>query len=79
MLEKEFQYYLSNKEELNKKHFGRFIVIKDLNVLGDFGSEIEAILYAKNDLKLPLGTFLIQHCLPGIENYTQFFHSTVKF
>ena len=79
MLKKEFEYYLANHEELVKKHFGRYIVIKDQNVLGDFGSEVEAILYAKNKLNLPLGTFLVQHCLPGEENYTQFFHSRVMF
>jgi hypothetical protein len=74
-LEKEFQYYLDNQDELVKSHFGRYIVIKDERVLGDFGTEVEAILYSKDNLNLKLGTFLIQHCLPGEENYTQFFHS----
>ena len=78
MLEQEFKYYLENQPELIKSHFGRFIIIKDQKVLGDFGTEVEAILYAKNNLKLELGTFLVQHCLPGKENYTQVFHSRVQ-
>lgn len=74
MLEKEFKYYLDNQDTLVKSHYGRYIIIKDDSVLGDFGSEIEAILYGKNELKLELGTFLVQQCLAGKENYTQFFH-----
>lgn len=79
MLEKEFQYYLENQKELTKQHFSRFIIIKDQKILGDFSNEIEAVLAAKNELGLELGTFLVQQCLPGIENYTQFFHSRVLF
>lgn len=79
MLNKEFQYYLDHQNELVKSHFGRFIVIKDENVLGDFGTEVEAILHAKDKLGFELGTFLVQQCLPGVENHTQFFHSRVMF
>mgnify|MGYP001594964556 CR=1 FL=1 len=77
MLEKEFQYYLKNQDDLVKQHYGRFIVIKDEKVLGDFGSEVEAILHARKELKLELGTFLVQQCMPGKANYTQMFHSRV--
>lgn len=79
MLEKEFKYYLDHQDELVKDHYGRYIVIKDDKVLGDFGSEVEAVIHAKNNLKLKLGTFLVQHCMPGEGNYTQFFHSRVMF
>jgi len=79
MLQEEFKYYLDHQDELVKQHFGRYIVIKDEKVLGDFGSEVEAILFAKNNLKLEQGTFLVQHCMPGKENYTNFFHSRVMF
>jgi len=79
MIEKDFQYYIQHQADLIKKHFGRFIIIKDEQVLGDFGSEIEAINYAKRTLHLVLGTFLVQQCLPGEETYTQFFHSRVMF
>ena len=79
MLKEEFKYYVDHQDELVKDHFGRYIVIKDQKVLGDFGTEVEAILYAKNDLQLEMGTFLVQQCLPGKENYTQFYHSRVMF
>lgn len=79
MLDKEFQYYLANQESLVKSHFGRYIIIKDEKVLGDFNSEIEAILFAKKELGLELGSFLVQHCMPGKESYTQLFHSRVYF
>ena len=79
MLDNEFKYYLHNQDSLVKSHFGRYIIVKDDKVLGDFNSEIEAILFGKNELKLPLGTFLVQHCMPGKENYTQLFHSRVSF
>jgi hypothetical protein len=46
-LEKEFQYYLDHQDDLVKSHFGRYVVIKDEKVLGDFGTEVEAIIYAK--------------------------------
>jgi len=79
MLEKEFKYYLAHQEELVKTHFNKFIIIKDESVFGDFSTEVEAILYAKNTLKFTLGTFLVQQCLPGKENYTQHFHSHFIF
>jgi len=79
MLKKEFEYYLEHQEEFVKKYYGRYIIIKDQKVIGDATSEIEAILYAKNTLNLQLGTFLVQECLPGKENYTAVFHSHVLF
>ena len=79
MLEKEFQYYLQNQDELVKAHFGQYVIIKDDEVLGAFSSEVEAILHAKKNLHLQLGTFMVHQCLPGKENYTQFFHSGVSF
>ena len=75
-LEKEFKYYLQNQEELVKKYNGKFVVIKDLKVIGTYESELEAI--KKTAEKYELGTFLIQKCEPGTESYTQTFHSRVS-
>ena len=74
-LEKEFTYYLKNKNELVKKYKGKIIVIKDNEVLGAFSSEIEAI--NKTMEKHELGTFLVQKCEPGRASYTQTYHSRV--
>ena len=77
MLEREFQYYLDNQEELVSKYSGKFIVIKGNEVIGVYSSEVEA--YRETQKSTPLGTFLIQHCKPGKESYTQTFHSRVIF
>jgi hypothetical protein len=76
-LEKEFNYYIKNQEELVKKYKGKFIVIKKDKVLGAYKSEIEAV---EETSKIEeLGTFLVQKCEPGENNYTQSFHSRVIF
>jgi hypothetical protein len=76
-LEKEFKYYLEHQDELVKKYRGKFIVIKNQEVIGLFDSELEAI--EKTAEKHELGTFLVQKCEPGSESYTQTYHSRVTF
>jgi len=76
-LEKEFKYYLEHQDELVKKYNGKFIVIKDLKVIGAYDSELEAI--EKTSEKHELGTFLVQKCEPGSGGYTQTYHSRVAF
>ena len=75
MLEKEFKYYLKNQDELLKKFNGRFIVIKDDKILGDYSSEIEALSETRKTHEV--GTFLIQKCTPGNNAYTETYHSRV--
>lgn len=77
MLEKEFQYYITHQDELVKKYNGKYIVIKGEEVIGVYESEISA--YNEAQKSHQLGTFLIQQCLPGKENYTQSFYSRVIF
>ena len=74
-LKKEFNYYLEHKDELVEKYNGKFVVIKDCNVIGAFDSELEAI--EKTAETYELGTFLVQKCEPGSESYTQTYHSRV--
>lgn len=76
-LEKEFEFYLANQNELVKKYNGKYIVIKNCTVIGAYDSESEAI--AKTSKEHPLGTFLVQKCEPGAESYTQTYHSRVAF
>ena len=75
MLEQEFKYYLSNQQELLKKYNGKFIVIIGCEVVGSYDSHMQA--YEASKQVYPLGTFLIQHCTPGADSYTQTFHSRV--
>ena len=76
-LEKEFKYYLEHQGELVKKYNGKFIVIKDCEVIGVFDSELEAV--EKTAEKYELGTFLVQKCEPGAESYTHTYNSRVLF
>lgn len=77
MLEKEFQYFREHQDELVVKYNGKFIAIVDDQVKGVFDTELEAYLEMKKNHEV--GTFLIQHCLPGRNSYTQTFHSRVVF
>ena len=77
MLEKEFKYYKDHQKDLVKKYEGRFLTIVGEEVVGDHPTQLEAYLEAKK--KYEMGSFLIQHCLPGEGSYTQTFHSRVAF
>lgn len=74
-LRKEFYYYLKHQDELVKKYNGKFIVIKDGKIIGDFDSSLEAV--EKTTEQYELGTFLVQKCEPGNASYTQTYHSRV--
>lgn len=75
ILKKEFEYYLENQEQLVKAYNGKFLVIKDLEVKGQFDSHGDAYNFATANFEL--GTFIIQHCLAGDQGHTQTFHSRV--
>ena len=77
MLDKEFIYYKDHQEDLVREYNGKFLVIKDERIQGAYDTELEA--YTESKKKFDLGTFLIQHCSPGKESYTQTFHSRVAF
>lgn len=76
-LKNEFEYYLENQDDLVEKYRGKFLVIKDREVIGVYENELEAINKTKE--KYELGTFLVQKCEPGSESYSQTFHSRVAF
>jgi len=76
-LEKDFDFYLNHQDELVKKYNGKYIVIKNGEVLGSYESDIEAV---EETTKMhELGTFLVQYCSPGDKSYTSHFHSRVVF
>ena len=77
MLEKEFEYYLENQKELIRKYSGKVIVIKNEKVIGEYNSEVIALMETKKEHEL--GTFLIQKCSPGNVDYTETYHSRVVF
>ena len=77
MLEKEFKYYKEHQDELVAQFQGKYLIIKDEQVVAVYDTELEAYSEAKK--KFEGGTFLIQQCLPGKSSYTQTFHSRVAF
>ena len=77
MLEKEFKYYLDNQDELVKKYNNHVLVIIDNNVVAYYDDFEEAVLESAKQYKV--GTFLVQKCTAGNKDYTETFHSRVKF
>lgn len=76
-LQREFDYYVENQAELVKKYNGRFIVIKNREVIGVYDDQITAVRETAKEHEL--GTFLVQKVEPGAASYTQTFHSRVGF
>lgn len=76
-LKKEFDFFIQNQKSLIKKYKGKYITIKDNEVLGAYDSMSQAIKKtAKNE---DLGTFLVQKCDPSKEAYSQTYYSRVTF
>lgn len=76
-LKKEFDYYLANQAELVRQYNGKFVVIKDGQVIGSYDSQ--AVAVSETQKAHALGTFLVQKVEPGNAAYTQTFHSRVAF
>jgi len=74
-LEKDFQYFLDHQSDLVKQYEGKFIVIKNQEVIGIYESETQA--FTETQKHHQLGTFIIQECKLGSEVYTQNFQSRV--
>ncbi len=76
-LQREFEFYLSHQDELVEKYDGKYIVIKDGVVIGDYDDDLTAVTATQ---KLhELGTFLVQKVSEGDAEYSQIFHSRVGF
>lgn len=76
-LEKEFEYYLGHQDELVEKYNGKFIVLKNFKVIGEYDKVGDAVRETAKEHEM--GTFLVQKCTPGNQDYTQTFHSRAHF
>jgi hypothetical protein len=76
-LKEEFEYYLKYQDELVEQYNGKVVVIKNGIVLGAFDDTMQAIQETRKEHDL--GTFLVQRCSPGPDDYTVTFHSRVRF
>ncbi len=77
MQKEDFKWYVKNQEELLKEYNGKVLAIKNEKVLGAYGTEIEAL--TETTKQHDQGTFIIQKCTPGDQDYTITFHSRVAF
>ncbi|MDN5201615.1 DUF5678 domain-containing protein [Fulvivirgaceae bacterium BMA10] len=76
MLEKEFQYYLDNQDDIVEKYDGKHIIIVGEEIIAAFDSLKELFAATKkNKKKYVPGTYLIQKVSPGDKDYTATFHS----
>lgn len=76
-LKPEFEFYLANQAKLVKEHDGKFVVIKNKEVIGVYEDQATAVSETQKAHKL--GTFLVQKVEPGKDAHTQTFHSRVAF
>jgi hypothetical protein len=76
-LKKEFEHYRDNQEELVKQYNGKYLVIIDKHIKGAYESYDLAYIEALK--KFAAGSFLIQKCSPGDQDYTLTFYSNVVF
>ena len=76
-LQPEFEFYLSNQDELVEEYDGKYIVIKNESVLGAYDDELTAI--SETQKAHELGTFLVQKVSTGDAEYSQTFHSRAVF
>ena len=74
MLEKEYEYFESIRDELVKEHLNEYVAIQDQKVIGYYKKKDEALSELSG--KYEIGTFLIQQCIPE-DTETQVFHSRV--
>ena len=57
-LRREFQFYLAHKAEFMAKHAGRFVALKDQEIIGVFDDRLTAIMETAKAHEL--GSFLVQ-------------------
>jgi hypothetical protein len=74
-LKEEFEYYLAHEDDFFKKYDGKFIVLKEKEVIGVYTSRREAI--EQTSTEHAPGTFLVQH-VSATEGHARF-HSRVAF
>lgn len=76
MLDKEYEYYKSHEADLRLTYFGRCIVIKGSEVIGDYDDKRLAIAAALANGHKP-GSFLVQLVAPDENGQVAMFHSRV--
>lgn len=74
-IDKNYNFFLENEQNLNKEYNNKFIVISNEKVVFSHSDMNEIIKYIK---KLAAGTYIIQKCGTDCDNI-QMFHTRVTF
>lgn len=73
MFEAELRFFITHQKEFVEKYNGKVLVLRGDELVGVYGSPLEA--YTEAQKQFPLGTFMIQPCAPGPEAYTVTLHT----
>lgn len=76
-LKKEFDFYLRHQDEFVEKHNGKVLVIKGQKVIGVYDDHLQALTETQKEHEP--GTFMVQRCSPGPDDYSATYHSRVAF
>lgn len=76
-LQRDFEFYRSHQDEMVEKYDGKYVVIKNGDVLGAYDDDLTAVTETQKSHKP--GTFLVQKVSKGDAGYSQRFHSRVVF
>jgi len=71
MLEKEYDFYKSNKDDLVKKYNNKIIVIQNNEIIGVYNTKAEALQNTTKEHKI--GTFLVQEIKDTDEPVIRFY------
>ena len=78
MSKKNYDYFLSNLDDLVKKYREKYVVIKDESIIGCYDSFSDA--YDATIQREKLGTFIIQYCIEKDRLETaNFLSNNIKF
>lgn len=74
MFTEELSFFIANQDQLVREYQGKTLVLKGQKVIGVYPDALTAYLEAQKEH--PLGSFMIQSCIPGPEAYTVTISST---
>lgn len=77
MVDMNYEFFVSNFDELYKEYADRYIVIKNCKVIGDYDTFDNA--YKDTIKNEQIGTFIIQHCSKSDSNINYFHYNNVVF
>lgn len=70
MQERDFQWFVENREELYKQYGHCFVAIQDNNVLGTYATYSAAV--RETEKTHALGSFIVQECTQDTSGYTNY-------